>query len=69
MGGNLRGELSLYARLPVEVARLGLNLGSSFGELHLPPNPAKQTDSRYAEYVQTTGQTDLGNRRLSTLVP
>lgn len=57
MGRNLREALSLYARHPIEVTRLGLNF-DQVRELHLPPNPAKQTDKRYGEYVRATGQTD-----------
>jgi hypothetical protein len=50
-------ELSLYARNPIEVVRLGLNL-DQVRELDLPPNPAKETDKRYAQYFSETGQTD-----------
>jgi hypothetical protein len=57
MTRNLREEISFYARYPVEVVRLGLNLGQ-VREFRLPPNPAKQTDKRYDEYVRITGQTD-----------
>ena len=28
------------------------------GELNLPPNPAKESDNRYQEYISITGQTD-----------
>jgi hypothetical protein len=28
------------------------------GELNLPPNPAKESDKRYQEYISITGQTD-----------
>ena len=48
---------SLYARTRVEVFRLGLNI-EQVRQLALPPNPAKETDKRYHEYVRTTGQTD-----------
>jgi hypothetical protein len=57
MSRNLRTELSLYARAPIEIVRLGLNL-DQVRELALPPNPAKQTDLRYAEYVRETGCTE-----------
>jgi hypothetical protein len=57
MDRNLRDELSLYARRPIEVVRLGLSL-DQVRELNLPPNPAKETDKRYAEYARTTGCTD-----------
>lgn len=54
MGRSLREELSLYARHPIEVRRIALNL-DQIRELGLPPNPAKETDSRYAQYVEETG--------------
>ncbi len=57
MTRSLREELSLYARRPVDVRRLALNL-DQIQELNLPPNPAKESDKRYQEYVRTTGQTD-----------
>ena len=53
---NLREEISTYARHPAEVRRLGLNL-DQITDLGLPPNPAKETDKRYAAYVRETGQT------------
>ena len=57
MTRSLREELSLYARAPIEVVRLGLNL-DQVRELRLPPNPAKETDARHAQYVRETGCTD-----------
>ena len=54
---SLREELSLYARHSVEVQRLALNF-DQVGELNLPPNPAKESDKRYQEYISITGQTD-----------
>jgi hypothetical protein len=57
MTRSLREELSLYARNPIEVVRLGLNLDQVHG-LYLPPNPAKETDKRYEQYVRETGCTD-----------
>ena len=57
MSRSLELELSLYARTRVEVFRLGLNI-EQVRQLALPPNPAKETDKRYHEYVRTTGQTD-----------
>jgi hypothetical protein len=53
MTRSLREELSLYARYPVRVDRIGLNL-EQIHSLDLPPNPAKETDKRYAEYVRAT---------------
>jgi hypothetical protein len=57
MTRSLQTELSLYAGDEIEVERLGLNLGQ-IRELNLPPNPAKETDKRYSEYVRETGCTD-----------
>jgi hypothetical protein len=57
MTRSLEEELSLYARLPIEVIRLGLNL-DQVHELRLPPNPTKETDNRYEQYVRETGCTD-----------
>ncbi len=54
MTRSLETELSLYARAPVEVVRLALNL-DQVSDLDLPPNPAKDTDRRFAEYVRETG--------------
>ncbi len=57
MSRSLRDELSLYARRSIEVRRLALNL-DQISRLRLPPNPAKESDSRYEHYVAETGQTD-----------
>lgn len=57
MTRSLREELSLYARHPIEVVRLGLNL-DQVRELSLPPNPAKESDARFEQYVRETGCTD-----------
>jgi hypothetical protein len=57
MTRSLREELSLYARHSVEVQRLALNF-DQVGELNLPPNPTKESDKRYQEYISITGQTD-----------
>jgi hypothetical protein len=57
MTRSLQQELSLYARPAIEVVHLGLNL-DQIRELDLPPNPAKETDVRYAQYVADTGVTD-----------
>jgi hypothetical protein len=49
-----RDRLAMFARRPVEVRRLALNLDQV--ELYRPPpNPAKETDSRYAAYVRRYG--------------
>jgi hypothetical protein len=57
MTRSLREELSLYARRSVEVVRFGLNL-DQVRELTLPPNPAKESDARFEQYVRATGCTD-----------
>jgi hypothetical protein len=54
MTRSLREELSLYVRHPVEVRRLALNL-EQVRALNLPPNPAKESDARFAQYVEETG--------------
>jgi hypothetical protein len=54
MGRNLRDALALYAGYPISVTVLGLNLGQ-IRSLDLPPNPAKETDKRFADYVSATG--------------
>jgi hypothetical protein len=66
MTRSLREELSLYARNPIEVVRLGLNL-DQVRELDLPPNPAKETDKRDEQYVRETGCTN--SWELDTLSP
>ena len=54
MTRSLREELSLYVRHPVGVRRLALNL-EQVRALNLPPNPAKESDARFAQYVEETG--------------
>jgi len=54
MTRSLEAELSLYARQPITIIRLGLTLDQVL-ELDLPPNPAKESDSRYQAYVTQTG--------------
>lgn len=49
-----RDRLELFARREVQVVRLALNMDQI--ELYNPPpNPAKETDSRYAKYVAEYG--------------
>lgn len=45
-----RDRLELFAGTPIIVQRLGLNM-NQVEELNPPPNPAKMTDSRAADYV------------------
>lgn len=49
-----RDRLSMFAGTPVIVERLALNF-SQIEELRPPPNPAKMTDSRAADYVERYG--------------
>lgn len=49
-----RDRLSMFAGTPVLVQRLALNM-SQIEELRPPPNPAKQTDSRFADYQAEHG--------------
>jgi hypothetical protein len=54
MGRNIREKLSLYARVPIDVRRIALNR-DQVSDLDLPPNPAKETDSRFDQYVEENG--------------
>jgi hypothetical protein len=47
-------RLERYARAPIEVRRLGLTI-EQVRRFRPPPNPAKETDSRYAQYKQQYG--------------
>lgn len=47
-------RLSLFAGTPIIVQRLALNM-PQIERYNPPPNPAKQTDSRFADYQQTYG--------------
>lgn len=49
-----RERLSMFAGTPVIVERLALNY-SQIEELRPPPNPAKMTDARAADYVSKYG--------------
>ena len=44
-------RLSMFAGVPIQVTRLGLNM-PQIETLKPPPNYAKQTDSRYGEYCK-----------------
>lgn len=48
-------RLAMFARWPVEVRRLALNM-SQIEEYDPPPNPAKETDSRSGPYIEQYGQ-------------
>jgi hypothetical protein len=49
-----RDRLALFCGVPVQVVRLALNM-PQVEALRPPPNPAKTTDSRYADYAARYG--------------
>jgi hypothetical protein len=53
MTRDIRERLALFARQEIEVRRLALNLDQTAA---LPPNFAKEKDSRYAAYVRLFGR-------------
>jgi hypothetical protein len=55
MTRDLRDRLSLYSRARVNVRRIALNL-DQVRVFRPPPNPAKQTDRRYASYQRKYGE-------------
>jgi hypothetical protein len=55
MTRDILDRLEMFARCRIEVRRLALNLTQTTG---LPPNFAKESDSRYADYVRRFGTTD-----------
>lgn len=54
MTSDVRQRLGLFARLGVEVKRLALNM-DQIDQYDPPPNPAKETDSRFADYQAEYG--------------
>lgn len=54
MSRDLTDRVSMFARSPVELVRLALNM-DQVEERQPPPNPAKSTDSRFASYVEQYG--------------
>jgi hypothetical protein len=51
---DVRERLAMFARADIEVRRIALNMDQVAA--HAPaPNPAKETDSRYAAYVREFG--------------
>jgi hypothetical protein len=50
-------KLSQYARQPIEVRRIGLNL-DQINRYNPPPNRLKEKDPRHAAYVRETGLQD-----------
>jgi hypothetical protein len=55
MTRDIHERLRMFARREIEVRRIALNLGQV---TDLPPNFAKENDSRYATYVRQFGTTD-----------
>ena len=49
-----RERLAMFAGEPIEVRRLALNR-DQVERYRLPPNPAKETDSRFAVYAEQFG--------------
>lgn len=56
MTRDIQDRLTLYSGYPVQVDRLALNM-DQVEEYNPPPNVAKQTDTRYAKYVEVYGET------------
>lgn len=54
MSRDLTERVSMFARSPVELVRLALNM-DQVEERQPPPNPAKSTDSRFESYVEQYG--------------
>ena len=54
MTRDVRDRLALYARQPVEVRRVALNL-DQVRQHNPPPNFAKESDTRFEGYVKTFG--------------
>lgn len=54
MTRDLQERISMFARQPVELVRVALNM-EQIDERKPPPNPAKATDSRFADYVEKFG--------------
>jgi hypothetical protein len=54
MRRDVENRLARYARQPIETRVLGL-LREQIDQYEPPPNPAKETDPRYADYVRDHG--------------
>lgn len=54
MDRDHRDRLAMFARWPVEVRRLALNM-DQIEQYNPPPNPAKETDSRAMAYIAEFG--------------
>jgi hypothetical protein len=57
MTRDVTDRLAFYARADIKVRRIALNM-PQVREYAPPPNPAKETDSRYAAYVARFGTTE-----------
>jgi hypothetical protein len=57
MTRDVRERLAFYAREEIEVRRIALNM-PQVRQYEPPPNFAKESDSRYAAYVERFGGTD-----------
>jgi len=56
MTRDVEDRLSMFAGTHIDVERLALNM-SQVEEMNPPPNPAKETDSRFARYMEKFGET------------
>lgn len=54
MTRDIRERLEMFAETPVEVKRIALTM-DQIDEYNPPPNPAKMTDSRFADYSEKYG--------------
>jgi len=54
MSRDIESRLRMFSSEPIEVQRLALNM-DQVQKYQPPPNPAKETDSRFAEYLRTYG--------------
>lgn len=54
MTRDIQERLSMFAETDIEVRRIALNM-AQIDDLNPPPNPAKVTDSRFAEYQAIYG--------------
>lgn len=55
MTRDLTDRLTQFTGMPIEVNRIALNIGQ-IQHLKLPPNPAKDSDKRFAEYARKYGK-------------
>lgn len=69
MTRDIQERLSMFTGVEVDVRRIALNM-DQIAQYNPPPNPAKMTDSRAAEYVAEYGRQswELDSMRPETLV-